>query len=95
MILSLNNIQVTNSQWSNSPAMHPFGSTSYTNAIQPAKATKLLYKATFSLRPKNSACGFVFGVLCLKKKIRGKPLPFDSDSPLISGQCLDAHRPKA
>lgn len=88
MILSLNNIQVTNSQWSNSPAMHPYNLTSNTSAILLAKATKLLYKATFSLRQKNSACGSVFGVLCLKKKIRGKPLPFDSDSPLIILNCL-------
>lgn len=50
MILSLNNIQVTNSQWSNSPAMHPYNLTSNTSAILLAKATKLLYKATFSLR---------------------------------------------
>lgn len=79
MILSLNNIQVTNSQWSNSPAMHSYNPTSNTSAILLAKATKLLYKATFSLRQKNSACGLVLK----EKKIRGKPLPFDSDSPLI------------
>ena len=68
MILSLNNIQVTNSQWSNSPAMHPYNLTSNTSAILLAKATKLLYKATFSLRPRDSAWCLWFGVLCLRKK---------------------------
>lgn len=69
MILSLNNIQVTNSQWSNSPAMHSYNPTSNTSAILLAKATKLLYKATFSLRPKGSSSYSMF-----KKKNR-QPLP--------------------